>query len=245
VNYPVPAKKGFWWVTAGAAVAVLLTALLGNWQLGRAAEKIALQAAIDQKQKLPPLANADIISAAGPADLVHHAAVLRGIWRGEHTVFLDNRQMAGKVGLFVMTPLQLADSQTSVMVQRGWVPRNFLERDRLPTVATPTGEVAVQVRMAPPPSKLFDFKGGDNGALRQNLDLVDFARTTGIALRTDVGAIETEARHDGLARNWPAFNTGVDKHYGYAFQWFGLSALLLILYVWFQFIQPRRARHRG
>ncbi len=224
---------------------VVLTALMGNWQLGRAAEKIALQAAIDQKQKLPPLANADVVAAAGPADLVHHTAVLRGVWRPEHTVFLDNRQMAGKVGLFVMTPLQLAGSTTSVVVQRGWVPRNFLEREKLPQVATPGGEVAVQVRMALPPSKLFDFQGGDNGALRQNLDLVDFARSTGLALRSDVAAIETEARPDGLARNWPAFNTGVDKHYGYAFQWFGLSALLFILYVWFQFIQPRRARRRG
>lgn len=245
MNYPVPAKKGFWWITVAAALAVVLTALMGNWQLGRAAEKIALQAAIDQKQKLPPLANADVVAAAGPADLVHHAAVLRGVWRSEHTVFLDNRQMAGKVGLFVMTPLELAGSKTSVVVQRGWLPRNFLQREKLPEVATPAGEVTVMVRMAPPPSKLFDFQGGDNGALRQNLDLPDFARSTGLALRTDVGAIETEARPDGLARNWPAFKTGVDKHYGYAFQWFGLSALLFILYVWFQFIQPRRARRHG
>ena len=35
---------------------------------------------------------------------------------------------------------------------------------------------------------------------------------------------------------------GVHKHYGYAFQWFALSALILGLYVWFQLIRPRRAR---
>jgi len=37
--------------------------------------------------------------------------------------------------------------------------------------------------------------------------------------------------------------TGVDKHYGYAFQWFGLCGLMALLYVWFQivrrFIRPR------
>ena len=36
---------------------------------------------------------------------------------------------------------------------------------------------------------------------------------------------------------------GVDKHYGYAFQWFGLCGLIALLYVWFQivrrFIRPR------
>ena len=45
---------------------------------------------------------------------------------------------------------------------------------------------------------------------------------------------------DGLQRQWPAANTGVDKHHGYAVQWFSLSALTIGLYAWFQFIRPRR-----
>ena len=32
----------------------------------------------------------------------------------------------------------------------------------------------------------------------------------------------------------------VHKHYGYAFQWFALCALIVGLYVWFQLIRPRR-----
>jgi surfeit locus 1 family protein len=50
---------------------------------------------------------------------------------------------------------------------------------------------------------------------------------------------------EGLLREWPLVGTGVATHYGYAFQWFALSALIAILYVWFQivrrFIIPRRA----
>ena len=49
---------------------------------------------------------------------------------------------------------------------------------------------------------------------------------------------------EGLQRDWPVVGTGVDKHYGYAFQWFGLCGLMALLYVWFQivrrFIRPRR-----
>ena len=45
---------------------------------------------------------------------------------------------------------------------------------------------------------------------------------------------------DGLARDWPAPAADVHKHYGYAFQWFSLSALTVILYVWFQVLRPRR-----
>lgn len=44
---------------------------------------------------------------------------------------------------------------------------------------------------------------------------------------------------DGLQRDWPQPAADVHKHYGYAFQWFALSALTLILYVWFQIIRPR------
>jgi surfeit locus 1 family protein len=33
----------------------------------------------------------------------------------------------------------------------------------------------------------------------------------------------------------------VQKHYGYAFQWFALSALIIGLYAWFQLPRPRRA----
>ena len=48
-----------------------------------------------------------------------------------------------------------------------------------------------------------------------------------------------------LRRDWPEPTTGVDKHYGYAFQWFGLSVLVVLLYVWFQLVRrfylPSRA----
>lgn len=245
MNYPVSARKGFWWVTAAATLGVVVTMLLGNWQLNRAAEKLTLQAAIDARQQQPAIGNAELLAAGDGTALVHRTVRLQGQWRADLTVFLDNRQMGGRPGLFVMTPLQLRNSQTLVMVQRGWVPRNFLDRGQLPRVATPDGEVALVARVAPPPSKLYEFKGGDNGVLRQNLDLPEFARETGVAVLTRISVIETAAASDGLARDWPAFSTGVDKHYGYAFQWFGLSALVAILYVWFQFIRPRRAAKRG
>jgi surfeit locus 1 family protein len=56
---------------------------------------------------------------------------------------------------------------------------------------------------------------------------------------------QTDAASEGLLRDWPPANLGVHKNYGYAFQWFGLGALIAVLYVWFQivrrFFYPRRA----
>jgi cytochrome oxidase assembly protein ShyY1 len=39
------------------------------------------------------------------------------------------------------------------------------------------------------------------------------------------------APDDGLIREWAPPDLGVERHYGYAFQWFALSALILILYL--------------
>ena len=83
-----------------------------------------------------------------------------------------------------------------------------------------------------------------SSAIRQNLDLEAFKTETRFPLRTDVTLRQTGAASEGLQRDWTAPTLGVEKHYGYAFQWFGLAALVAILYVWFQFIVPRRrARH--
>jgi surfeit locus 1 family protein len=49
---------------------------------------------------------------------------------------------------------------------------------------------------------------------------------------------------EGLLRDWPQAGSGIEKHHGYAFQWFGLSALIALLYVWFQIVRrfiPRRS----
>ena len=43
---------------------------------------------------------------------------------------------------------------------------------------------------------------------------------------------------DGLLRHWPAPAADVQKHYGYAFQWFAIAAGIVFLYVWHRFIRP-------
>ena len=144
----------FWLITLAALAAVLLTASLGRWQLARAAQKRALQSAIDERQHQPPLAPQALARARAslPPELLHRRVQLRGRWVAQATVFLDNRQMYGRPGFFVLTPMRLAhDPASVVLVQRGWVARDFLQRTRLPEVPTPDGEVSVQGRVAAPP----------------------------------------------------------------------------------------------
>jgi len=243
---PQPFGPRFWLVTLAAIVAMVATASLGRWQLSRAAQKEALQAAIDARAALPPLRAGDLPGKSAD-ELLHRRVALRGQWLPAATVFLDNRQMQGRAGFFVFTPLRVADGAV-VLVQRGWAPRDFQDRGRLPPVDTPGGEVALEGRIAGPPARLYEFAAAAHeGAsrIRQNLDLAAYGAETGLSL-LPLTVVQTGADGEGLSRDWPPIDSGVSKHYGYAFQWFGLCGLVAILYVWFQFVRrihrPGRAR---
>jgi surfeit locus 1 family protein len=233
-----------WAIAAAALAGIAVTLALGAWQVDRARQKLDLHEAIEQRKAMAPLDGRELMAATAAADLVHRPVLLRGAWVAQHTVYLDNRQMQGRPGFYVVTPLRLEGSAASVLVERGWVPRNFTDRARLPAVETPPGVVEVRGRLAPPPAKLYEFAEAGAGAIRQNLDLAQFRAETGLAL-LDLAVRQTGAPSEGLLRDWPEIASGAGKNYGYAFQWWALSALIAILYAWFQFIAPRRKAPRA
>lgn len=207
------------------------TVSLGNWQLSRAVYKDDLQARIDAQHALPPLGDGAMLSDA----VLHRQVRLSGRWLPADTIFLDNRPMNGHAGFFVLTPLQLEKGGV-VLVQRGWAPRNLADRTALPPVETPAGRVNVEGRLAPPPSRYLEFAGAPQGTIRQNLDLDAYRVQTRLPL-PPVVVLQTGVASDGLLRDWPEAASGSGKNRGYAFQWFGLAALITVLYVWFQIVR--------
>ena len=228
-------------VALAAVLCMLLTGRLGLWQLDRAAQKEALQQAIEAKASLPPLtAQALARTPAQVAEQRHRRVELRGRWLAERTIFLDNRQMDGRPGFFVLTPLSLDDG-SAVLVQRGWVPRDGQDRTRLPAIPAPAQPVMLTARVEGPPARLYEFtpQGGEAGVIRQNLSIDSFADETHLPLRPLTLLQLDGVGADGLQRHWPLPAVDVHKHYGYAVQWFSLAALITGLYVWFQLLRPR------
>src|SRR6185369_18045049 len=117
-DYPVSRLRStrFWLVSLAAVAGVAATSALGAWQLGRAQERLALQASIDARKALPPVGNQALLGAVRLADLMHRPVVLRGAWLARHTIYLDNRQMRGTPGFYVVTPLRLEGSGWAVLV---------------------------------------------------------------------------------------------------------------------------------
>lgn len=236
-----PADRKRRWLLPLTVAGVLLTASLCAWQLDRAGQKRALEAAIALRATAPAL-DAAALAAAGP-DALHRKVRLQGRWLPERSVWLENRPMDGRVGFFLVTPLQLNGRPDAVLVQRGWAPRDPADRSRLPSLAEEPGDIVVEGRMAASPSRLYQLGEAGGGRIRQNLDPAAYARETGLTL-LPLTVLQTphEGATPGLQRDWPAPAVDIHKHYGYAAQWAALSALQLGLYVWFQVLRPRRAR---
>ncbi|MDE2370975.1 MAG: SURF1 family protein [Burkholderiales bacterium] len=221
-----------------------VTARLGVWQLDRAAQKQALEHALATRRSEPALASADLArDAAGAQAQEYRRIVVEGEWLARDTVYLDNRQMDDRSGFYAVTPLRLADG-TALLVQRGWLPRDPVDRTRIVVPPLPSGAVQVRGHLALTLSRMFEFSAAASGVIRQNLHPAAFARETGLTLRPEVVVQEEGDAADGLLRHWPAPASNLQMHYGYAFQWFSMSALAIGLYAWFQIIRPRLRSRR-
>ena len=231
-----------WFIVAlGCA---LLTARFGVWQLSRAHTKIAYANTVAARLDMPAVPQDALAADAQSAEQQwYRQVVLSGEWVAERTVFLMNRTMDERSGFYVMTPMRLPDG-SAVIVQRGWVPRDDANPMKPPAVETPRGTVTVTGRVAPWPSHWIDIGHGNGGPVRQNLELDAFKAESGLALRpiTVAEAATGANAHDGMRRDWPATLGGVSvvTNYGYAVQWFAMSVAFLALYVWLQYIRPRR-----
>lgn len=255
-------RQALLWMAALAAMALTISA--GVWQLNRAEQKKAAQAAVLQQRVLPPWTSADwpcqSMEASLPADTgaalpLQRPARLHGHWLAQRTVLLDNRPMEGATGFIVVTPLKLSGGDPRcpggiVLVQRGWVPRDARDRLHVPEVITPAEEVTIHGRVMASVSQVFQLgvestaAGSAGPLIRQNADAAFWSAWLGQSPL--VGAVlQVQAAEPAdaavLQRHWPEAGSGQDKHLAYAAQWFAMAAVMAGLLLWFQVIAPRRS----
>jgi len=216
-------------VTTVAAVAFcILSVLLGNWQLRRAAEKEALQAEREAAARAAPIA-----LPAQPVDgqaWAWRRVVARGEFAGGRSIFLDNRTREGRAGYEVLTPLRIDGSDRYVLINRGWVAYSG-SREALPEIGVPSGRVQVEGIAIIPPEKVFTLGApAAEDRVWQHLDLARYQEWSGLAVQPVV-VLQTSDSDDGLLRRWPRPELGADKHRAYAVQWYSFAFLTVVLYV--------------
>lgn len=211
------------WLLLGVSI----TAGLGVWQYERAQTRLAHQARIDRWSAAPPVA---IGAATVPLDEVEYRRVrVTGRFLGHHVVYLDNRARHEQPGFYVLMALETAPGH-AVLIQRGWLPRDPRERTAIMPYVTPPDRVTLEGIAQAHPSRAFALGHAalPGQPIRQNLDVAEYAKETGLDLPPFV-VRQTSETHDGLLRDWPAPAAGADRNYGYMVQWFGMACVLIIL----------------
>jgi len=213
---------------------VVLTASLGNWQTRRGDEKAARQAQWDEALARAPSPIAGLDEAADVAGNLPQRVEMTGAFVPEATVYIDNRLVDGVAGFQVVTPVAIADGLPWILVNRGWAARSMADRTRLPSAPIANGPLRVEGVAVPHVPRALDLgeRGGPLGGIWQNLDFEAYEQASGRKVARFV-VQQTNDTGDGLRRAWGRPDAGVDKHRGYAFQWYSLAALIVVLTLYF------------
>jgi cytochrome oxidase assembly protein ShyY1 len=230
------ARPPLWAILVTLALTGLFVSL-GAWQLRRAHEKEALQAAFDGAADLPAIA---LRGDTPPPD--DERSTRRGSARGafdpSHQILLDNQPREHIPGYHVWTPLKLPDGAW-LIVDRGWVAADP-DRRKLPAIDVGGEPREVSgfwrplprpaLRLSSDPCAAKDFPRVASYPTHEQLGCV-----LGGAVADGVLLLDAKAA-DGYVREWTLANPiPPARHYGYAAQWFAFAATLLFLFFKFGF----------
>ena len=196
--------------------------LLGFWQLDRADEKRAIEYAI-------------VLASSNSAQLVtrtdtliqkeHYQVLLEGRYDNDKQFIYDNQIVNGNAGYYVLTPFIL-DNKTAILVNRGFVPW-YGSREKLADITINETKVNIQVRLIKPKERI-KFKQNNSTTfpmLIQSLNIERLSQLLDYPLVPMLAQLDVKS-NSGFYRQWQPFYGSVDKHLGYALQWF-LMALVL------------------
>jgi len=228
----MPMKFRFRWIPFVAALTVIAVGIsLGQWQTRRAVQKEEIAAKMAARESSSPVRLSTDMQSAN--EIEFRRVLMRGEFIHNWTVYLDNRPHQGAAGFYVLTPMKIEGSDIHVLVARGWVKRDVADRTKLPTIATPGGKIEIEGVVRSRVGQVLQLGKAEPtypGAILQNLDLMEFAQATKMRMQPFI-VEQLSDTQDALVRDWPQPSTGVEKHQGYAFQWYALAATALIFFV--------------
>lgn len=228
----MPMKFQFRWVPfIAATIVAVIGIMLGQWQTRRAVEKESIETTMAVRETATPIVLND--APLQPADIEYRHVRVRGHFVQDWPVYLDNRPYKGKAGFYVLMPLRIDGSDMHVLVARGWVGRDVTDRTRLPSIPVPGDLVEIEGVVRRNLGQVLQLGGAaplQPHAIVQNADIAAFEQAGKWRMHPFI-IEQTSEMQDGLVRDWPRPSTGVEKHRGYAFQWYALAATAMIFFV--------------
>lgn len=220
--------KVSFWPTAAAIFFIVVTVMLGNWQLSRAQEKEERQTQLNLLSQQPVISIPKL--PVKLEDYQFRKVEVHGTYVPTHTIYLDNKINKGRVGYQIITPVRLGESSMHVLINRGWVVAGRT-RSELPDIPTPTGKVTISGIAESPTMRTLELSTETvSGQVWENLHLDRYRKVTGLTLQPLI-VLQVNNVKDGLLREWTRPDSGASRNLGYAFQWFSMALAILILYL--------------
>ena len=208
-----------------ATIAFLVS--LGLWQLERADQKRTIEAAI-------------LNANTGPVELIangrelldkeYYDVRLQGNYLSDKQFIYDNQIVDQVSGYYVLTPFILTDQLGVILVNRGFIPWNG-QRERLADIAVDSVSRDIKVQVSSP-IKRMELKATDVSrqfpVLIQAIDFDVLEEVSKLKFVKVVGLLDPSSS-DGYVRKWEPYTGSIEKHIGYAIQWFLMALVLAII----------------
>ena len=200
---------------------------LGFWQLDRADQKRTIEASI---QKANTGVVELIINQNELLNKEYYEVRLQGSYIGDKQFIYDNQIVDQASGYYVLTPFVLTGQSNAIMINRGFIPWNG-RRDQLDDIAVDSTyrEIKIQVSR---PIKRIELKTSDiSNQFPVLIQAIDFDVIEEISSTNfvDVIGLLDPSSDDGFVRKWEPYTGSIEKHIGYAIQWFLMALVLGII----------------
>jgi surfeit locus 1 family protein len=200
---------------------------LGFWQLDRADEKRAIE---DQIASANSGDVEFVTSVEFLKDKEYYHVRLQGSYIGDKQFIYDNQIVDQISGYYVLTPFILKGASKAVLINRGFIPWSG-RRDKLANVdiGEKLTEVKVQISI---PIKRMELKvsetTGDFPVLIQALNLDEMSVIASLDFASVIGLLSPESEN-GFVRQWEPYTGSIERHIGYAIQWFLMAFVLAFI----------------
>lgn len=208
-------------VVCAAAVVAMIN--LSLWQFDRLDQRREFNSLVEERST-ESVVDVATTEMSDPSELEWRRIGAVGTYRNEDQILVLNRSQGGRAGLNVVTPLEIAEGE-SILVVRG-----FLPLDR-PVPPAPSGEVTVvgtarlsDVRRA---TELVAAEGRISEFFRLDIERID-EQTEGDVLPIALYAQASEPAEDP-ALEWAAGPTLTEgSHLSYAIQWLIFACAVVV-----------------
>lgn len=218
-------------LTLGTVALVAAFVLLGRWQLARADYKRQLFAEFAAGTD----ATLDLAASGTKTPSRYQHVSARGHFEAARQVVLDNLSLDERAGFRVLTPFVLEDGRR-VLVDRGWFALGGSRMD-WPSLAVGEDARTIRGRLDELPVPGIRIAGSTTEAtptpwpkLMNFPTWADLEAAYGTKLHPQILLLDRD-QPDGFTRAWQPPGFGPERHVAYAVQWFGLAALVAVLYV--------------